>query len=138
MNYPENIIQDINTAIADIAYVYTMPDRDLNDKAPKVFRTKFTPWSAAPFNRPFPGISAPDCDPESLYVEPVFMSPPLPHHELADATKIETSALHRYLFPLREVQTYYEKDFNWLEAYLRAVGYMESRQLLSKMTTPAN
>ena len=84
MNYPENIIQDINTAIADIAYVYIMPDRDLNDKAPKVLRTKFTPWSAAPFNRPFPGISDTDCDPE------------LPYHETYDRN-------HGFLVSVAEV-----------------------------------
>ena len=58
------------------------------------------------------------------------MPPPLTHLELADATKFKTSTQHRYLYTLREAQTYHEKDFDWLDAYLRAVGYMESRQLL--------
>ena len=53
LNYPPHIIENIEIAIAGMAYVYTLPDKSTGWH-PKVLRTKYTPWSADPFRKPFP------------------------------------------------------------------------------------
>ena len=52
LDYPPRIIRNIETAIAGMAYVYTLPDKSTGWH-PKVLRTKYTPWSADPFRKPF-------------------------------------------------------------------------------------
>lgn len=53
LSYPPHIVKNIETAIAGMAYVYTLPDKSTGWH-PKVLRTKYTPWSADPFRKPFP------------------------------------------------------------------------------------
>ena len=50
--YPPYIMKCIKTAIAGMAYVYTLPAKSTK-RYPKVLRTKYTPWSADPFRKPF-------------------------------------------------------------------------------------
>ena len=54
LSYPPHIIENIETAITGMAYVYTLRD-PAKSKAwyPKVLRTKYTPWSADPFRKPY-------------------------------------------------------------------------------------
>ncbi|MCJ1458695.1 hypothetical protein MMC28_009069 [Mycoblastus sanguinarius] len=126
--HSETIITDIEIALAGMAYVYTNRNKEVGYRTPKVLRTKFTPWSAAPFRKK---ISPATCE------WPVFMSPPLPHLELLNAAKIETSARRWYDDVLPQYhsstpekysqpqQPYHELEVEWLEAFLRAVSFME-------------
>ncbi|KAI4198465.1 MAG: hypothetical protein LQ350_005260 [Teloschistes chrysophthalmus] len=59
LRFPPNIDADIKTAIDGMAFVYTTTEPDVRDPPPsKVIRTKFTPWSAPDWLRPFPPIGA--------------------------------------------------------------------------------
>lgn len=135
--YPPPIIADIKIAIAGMAYIYTMPSTftpTISSLAPKILRTKSTPWSAPPFRQPFaanPSTSSipDDNDPESQDLEPVFMSPWLTHFEETSITRTELSSIHyyhqkRFSF-IRENAPHYRKEIEWLRAFLRAVTFME-------------
>lgn len=61
LSYPPDIIENIETAIAGMAYVYTLPDKS-RGWYPKVLRTKYTPWSADPFRKPFLTNETNTCD----------------------------------------------------------------------------
>ncbi len=55
--------------------------------------------------------------------QPIFLSPPYPHLVDVNPRKIHASAVSSRAVTLRN--QYHEKEFEWLEAYLRACRFME-------------
>ena len=51
--YPTNIVEDIRIAVDGLEFVYALPKPYSYSEAPKVLRTKFTPYSASPYNMPY-------------------------------------------------------------------------------------
>ncbi len=94
-------------------HVYPLPDSSAS-KA-EVLRTKYTPYSAVP------------CNWISENSTPVFTSPPYRNlYNLDLWTMGKDVPRGKYS---NKIQTYREKEFIWLEAFLRACAYMQELPL---------
>lgn len=113
--YPPSIVTAIECAKKGMAYVYYKPRKLSLTPAPKVHRTKYTPYSAGRFKT------------EAFDEAAMFMLPWYPHLAKAygmDRLWVDTPDRRVLPHSNRISQPYDEREIQWLEAFLMACGFM--------------
>ncbi len=109
--YPASIVTAIECAKKGMAYVYWKPRRQSLTQANKVYRTKYTPYSAGRYKT------------EGFDEAAKFMLPWYPHLARTygiDRLWVDTPLPHSN----RMFQPYDEREIQWLEAFLMACDFM--------------
>ena len=122
------LLQDIQTAVEGMAFVYTLPDR-VSEMKSRVLKTRWTPWSPDPFRSTFIATD-PDQPRAGKHTQsissthaPVFLSPPAAHLDVLSPVKHDSECLRLYTESYRA--WYPKEEFQWLEAYCRTVRSLE-------------
>ena len=103
--YPPSIVQAIEEALQGLPYLYTMTRPLSLDIAPKVPRTKYTPYSASSFKSRFPPTRA------------IFTVPYLRH--------LDDKFYKLDMSPRNEISKPYDgRELRWLKAFLKACEFM--------------
>lgn len=125
--YPTDVAQAIHTVIKGMALVYVDADARAWKNTPVVYRTGYTPWSAEPV---IPGLLSFDQRPYfklSTYLQPGFHDSTGKFEQfLEDRHKLDMQpSLLETESLLRMFRPHDEREYEWVEAFVKAYRYLE-------------